>query len=69
MSENLKPLKAPITVEKNYLVAGKRITFQVVFPASIGEEIGLENVYVCAQKILVRADSKNATVKELKLGE
>lgn len=69
MPDDLKPMQAPITVEKNYLVAGKRVTFQIIFPAILGAEIGLENTFQCAQRIIVRADSKHATVKELKLGE
>jgi len=69
MPEDLKPLKAPITLERNYLVAGKRVTFQVIFPADLGAEIGIENVYACAQRAIIRAEGKNSTVKELKLGE
>lgn len=69
MPDDLKPMSAPIIVEKNFLVGGKRVTFQVVFPASLGEEVGLENVYACARKLLIRSEGKNVTVKELKLGE
>ena len=69
MPDDLKPMQAPITVEKNFLVGGKRVTFQIIFPAILGAEIGLENTYQCAQRILVRAESKHAPVKELKHGE
>lgn len=69
MPDDLKPLSAPIIVEKHYLVAGKRVAFQIVFPASLGEEIGIENVYTCAQRLLVRVEGKNASVKELKAGD
>lgn len=69
VADDLKPMEAPITVERSYLVGGKRITFQVVFPASLGKEIGLENAYMAAQKIILRCEGKNIAVKELKLGE
>lgn len=69
MPEDVKPMTAPITVEKHFLIGGKRITFQVVFPAFIAKDIGLEHVYVCAQKVLLRVEGKNTDVKELKLGE
>src|SRR5687767_2779722 len=69
MADDLKPMEAPITVERSYLVGGKRVTFQVVFPASLGTEIGLENAYTAAQKIILRCEGKNIAVKELKLGE
>jgi hypothetical protein len=69
MADDLKPMEAPITLERSYLVGGKRITFQVVFPASLGKEIGLENAYTAAQKIILRCEGKNIAVKELKLGE
>lgn len=69
MADDLKPLSAPITVERHFLVGGKRVTFQVVFPAFIGKEIGLENVYACARKVLLRVEAKGADVRELKLGE
>lgn len=69
VTDELKPLAAPITVEKNFLVGGKRVTFQAVFPAFLGKEIGLENVYKCAQKVLVRVEGKGVEVRELKLGE
>jgi hypothetical protein len=69
MPDDLKPMEAPITLEKNFLVAGKRITVQVVFPSSLGKQIGLENAYAAAQSALVRVESKHAAVKELRLGE
>lgn len=69
MADDLKPMEAPVTLEKNYLVGGKRITVQVVFPSSLGKEIGLENSYTAAQRAIVRVEGKNVTVKELKLGE
>jgi len=69
MADDLKPMEAPITVERSYLVGGKRVTFQVVFPASLGKEIGLENAYTAAQRLILRCEGKNVQVKELKLGE
>ncbi len=69
MPDDLKPLEAPITVERNYQVAGKRITVQVVFPSSLGKLIGLENSFTAAQAILVRVEGKHVEVKELKLGQ
>lgn len=69
MSEEGKPMIAPITVERNYLVNGKRVTCQVTFPAMIARDIGLENMYLCAQRVIVRLESKDGKIKELKLGE
>lgn len=69
MTEETKPLQAPITVEKNFLVAGKRLTLQVIFPAHLGKDIGMENVYAAAQRIIIRLESKNTSVKEIKPGE
>ena len=60
---------APITVEKHFLVGGKRVTCQVTFPALIAKEIGLENMYACAQRVIVKLDSRDTKVKDLKLGE
>lgn len=60
---------APIIVERHFLVNGKRITCHVTFPATIANEIGLENMYLCAQRVIVRLDSKEGKIKELKLGE
>jgi hypothetical protein len=65
----LKSLEAPIILERNFLIGGKRITVHVTFPAQLGKEIGLENVYVCAQRLLVKAEGKGVAVKELRLGE
>lgn len=64
-----KPMVAPIIVERSYRVGGKRVTCTVTFPATIASEIGLENMYLCAQRILVRLDSKETKVQDLKLGE
>ena len=69
MTDELKRMSSPITVERTFLVQGKRVTCQVTFPALIGDEIGLENVYACAQRVLIRLDSKDTKIKELKLGE
>lgn len=69
MADDLKPLEAPIIVERNYLVGGKRVTVQVVFPSALGKDIGLEHSYQAAQRILLRVEGKNVAVKELKLGE
>lgn len=66
---DLKPLEAPIIVERIYQIAGKRVTFHVVFPAALGRTIGLENVYQCAQAVVVRVESKNAPIKEVKRGQ
>ena len=68
-SEEGKPMVAPIMVERSYRVGGKKVVCQVTFPAAIAKEIGLENMYLCAQRILVRLDSKDAKIQELKLGE
>lgn len=64
-----KPMVAPITVERSYRVGGKRVVCQVTFPATIAGEIGLENMYLCAQRVLVRLESKEAKIQELKLGD
>lgn len=69
MSDDAKPMVAPITVERNFQVNGKRVTCQVTFPAMIARDIGLENMYLCAQRIIVRLESKDGKIKELKLGE
>lgn len=69
MTEDVKPLLAPITVERSFLVGGKRVTCLVTFPATIAKEIGLENMYLCAHRVLVRLEAKDGKVKELKLGE
>lgn len=70
MSEEpeLKPLEAPIIVERNFLVDGKKVTVHVTFPAKLGKEIGLENTYACAQGILVQAESDKAKIKPIKIG-
>lgn len=65
----MKPLEAPIILERNFLVSGKRVSVHVTFPAMLGKEIGLENAYLCAQRILVKLESKYTSVKELKLGD
>lgn len=67
-TDDLKPLEAPIIVERNYLVDGKKVTVHVTFPSKLGKEIGLENTYACAQGILVRVESDKAKVKDIKLG-
>ena len=67
--ETSKPMVAPITVERSYRVGGKKVVCQVTFPAAIAKEIGLENMYLCAQRILVRLESKDTKISELKLGE
>lgn len=64
-----KPMIAPITVERNYLINGKRVTCHVTFPAMIANEIGLENMYLCAQRVLIKMETKEGKIKELKLGE
>ncbi|HLE47196.1 MAG TPA: hypothetical protein VI818_02780 [Candidatus Thermoplasmatota archaeon] len=69
MSEGTKPMVAPITLEKHFLVGGKRVTCHVTFPAQIAAEIGLENMFACAQRVLVRLESKEGKIKELKLGQ
>lgn len=69
MPDEAKPLVAPITLERHYLIAGKRVTVQVVFPSHVAKDIGAENVYLCAQKVLLRVESKHTEVRELKLGE
>lgn len=69
MSDDVKPMVAPITVERSFLVNGKRVSCHVTFPAMIAKEIGLENMYLCAQRVLVRLEAKDGKVKELKLGE
>jgi hypothetical protein len=63
-----RALEAPIIVERNFLVDGRKITVHVTFPSRLGKEIGMENTYACAQGVLVRVDSAKATVKELKRG-
>jgi hypothetical protein len=68
-NEGTKPMLAPIIIERNFLVNGKRVTAHITFPATIASEIGLENMYLCAQRVLVRLDSKEGKVKELRLGE
>lgn len=71
MSDNdddLKPLEAPIIVERSFLVDGKKVTVHVTFPAKLGKEVGLENTYACAKGVLVRAESDKAEVKPIKLG-
>ncbi|HLE48055.1 MAG TPA: hypothetical protein VI818_07140 [Candidatus Thermoplasmatota archaeon] len=69
MAEETKPMVAPITVERHYQVSGKRLTVHITFPAQIAKEIGLETMYLCAQRVLVSLDSKEHRIKELKLGE
>lgn len=60
---------APIILERAFQVAGKRVVVHVTFPAVIAQEIGLENMFLCANRVLVRMDSKDAKIKELRLGE
>ena len=67
--EKAKPMVAPIIIERSFRVAGKRVTAHITFPAAIASEIGLENMYLCAQRVLVRLDSKEAKIQDLKLGE
>ena len=69
MAYETKPIMAPIIIEKNFLVGGKRVTCQVTFPVGIAKEIGLENMYLCAKSVLVKLEGKDGKVKELKLGE
>lgn len=69
MPDEAKPMAAPITIERNYQVNGKRVTAQVTFPAAIAKEIGMENMYLCAQRVIVRLESKEGKIKELRLGE
>jgi hypothetical protein len=64
-----KPMVAPIILERTFKVGGKRVTCHVTFPAAIASEIGLENMFLCAQRVLVRLDSKETKVQEVKLGE
>jgi hypothetical protein len=66
---DMKPLEAPIIVERNFLVDGKKVTVHVTFPAKLGREIGLENTYACAQGVLVKMESSKAKVKDLKSGQ
>lgn len=68
-SEDAKAMVAPITVERSYRVGGKKVVCHVTFPAAIAKEIGLENMYLCAQRVLVRLESKDAKIQELKLGD
>ncbi|HEX9816289.1 MAG TPA: hypothetical protein VGB18_04860 [Candidatus Thermoplasmatota archaeon] len=67
--EASKPMVAPITVERSFRVGGKKVVCHVTFPAAIAKEIGLENMYLCAQRVLVRLDSKDTKIQEMKLGE
>ena len=64
-----KPMVAPIILERAFRVNGKRVVAHVTFPATIAKEIGLENLYLCAQRVLVRLESKDATIQDLKLGD
>lgn len=67
--DEAKPMVAPITVERAFQVAGKRVVCQVVFPATIAKEIGLENMFLCANRVLVHLESRDVRIKELRLGE
>lgn len=62
-------MAAPIIVERNYLVAGKRVTVQAYFPATLAKEIGQENLLACAQRVLLRVEAKGTEVRELRLGD
>ena len=64
VTEPLKPMTGPVTVEKAFQVDGKRLTVQVTFPAAIAAEIGLEHVVLAANRCLVNLESKQHRIEK-----
>jgi len=66
MTDNLKKIEAPITVEQVFTVDGKRLTVLVVFPAAIAQEIGQENLLVAANRVVVNVESKSHRIEKVR---
>lgn len=62
--EQPRRLEGPITVEQPFVVDGRRLVVQVVFPAAIAKEIGMEPLLVAAHRCLVHVESKNHRVEK-----
>lgn len=62
------PFSSSFTVERTFRVDGKRIVVQAVIPAAAAKEIGMEATLQAARRMLLRVDSKEARVEEIKRG-
>lgn len=66
--ETRVPFSSSFTVERAFLVNGKRIVVNVVIPAAAAKAIGMEATLEAARRMLVRVESKEARVEEVKRG-
>lgn len=62
--EPLKKMEGPITVEHPFNVDGKRLVVKVTFPATIASDIGMEHLFVAANRCLVHLESKTHRIEK-----
>lgn len=62
--EELKRMVGPITIEQAFNVDGKRLLVKVTFPAAIAADIGMEQMYQCANRALVHLESKTHHIEK-----
>jgi uncharacterized alpha/beta hydrolase family protein len=63
------PFSSSFTVERAFRVDGKRVVVQAVIPAAAAKEIGMEATLEAARRMLIRLESKEARVEELRRGD
>ena len=61
--EGLKRVEGPITIEQPFTVDGKRLLVTVTFPAAIAADIGMEAMFLAANRCLVKVESKTHKVE------
>lgn len=62
--EQTKKLEGPIVVEQPFNVDGKRLLVKVTFPAAIAHDVGMENLFMAANRCIVSIDSKTHKVEK-----
>lgn len=62
--ETVRPASGPVAVEHAFRVDGKKLTVLLTFPAAVAQEVGLDDVLVCANRALVTIESKNHKVEK-----
>lgn len=65
-AEPTKKFEGPVSIERSFKVDGKKLTVLVTFPATVVQEVGMEQLLLAANRAIVAIDSKNHAVDKFR---
>lgn len=64
--EEMKKFEGPVSIERSFKVDGKKLTVMVTFPATVVQELGMEQIVMAANRAIVSLETKNHAVDKFR---